>query len=344
MKEISLIVPCYNAIKYIDHFMEALEAQTIGIDQLEVIFVDDASTDATFQKLCEWEQRYPESIMVVHCEKNGKQGAARNIGIEYASAEYLAYADIDDVMDPCMYEKLLIAAKQQECDLVVCRSKKVNPHDLLNQDSKRTKENDWIIEIDNAEKRLGFIQMDLNIAVWNKLYRRSMISENQVYFPEGLIYEDLFFTTLVQHYADKVYILEEELYHHLIWEESTTGDFKDWKKKLDWLYVEELKIIELRKRGIYDEFREHYENQYIINYLNLLEYLIYYYGFISTELVQYLQLRVIRFFPEFMQLNTVIQLLKRDENDFIRIALEGFMQEVTSEYMERLVYSVLPRE
>ena len=131
MKEISLIVPCYNAIKYIDHFMEALEAQTIGINQLEVIFVDDASTDATFQKLCEWEQRYPESIMVVHCEKNGKQGAARNIGIEYASAEYLAYADIDDVMDPCMYEKLLIAAKQQECDLVVCRSKKVNPHDLL---------------------------------------------------------------------------------------------------------------------------------------------------------------------------------------------------------------------
>lgn len=56
-----------------------------------------------------------------------------------ASAEYLAYADIDDVMDPCMYEKLLLAAKQQECDLVVCRSKKVNPHDLLNQDSKRIK-------------------------------------------------------------------------------------------------------------------------------------------------------------------------------------------------------------
>lgn len=103
----------------------------------------------------------------------------------------MAYADIDDVMDPCMYEKLLIAAKQQECDLVVSPGqRKLNPHDLLNQDSKRTK-NDWIIEIDNAEKRLGFIQMDLNIAVWNKLYRRSMISENQVYFP-GLIYEDLF--------------------------------------------------------------------------------------------------------------------------------------------------------
>ena len=173
--------------------------------------------------------------------------------------------------------------------------------------TKRTKENDWIIEIDNAEKRLGFIQMDLNIAVWNKLYRRSMISENQVYFPEGLIYEDLFFTTLVQHYADKVYVLEEELYHHLIWEESTTGDFKDWKKKLDWLYVEELKIIELKKRGIYDEFREHYENQYIINYLNLLEYLIYYYGRITSYNVCYTKLlRWIRM-AQFLQQNRLIR-------------------------------------
>ena len=51
MKEISLIVPCYNAVKYIDCFMEAVEVQTIGMDKLEVIFVDDASTDTTFKKL-----------------------------------------------------------------------------------------------------------------------------------------------------------------------------------------------------------------------------------------------------------------------------------------------------
>ena len=72
-----------------------------------LIFVDDASTDATFQKLCEWEQKYPESIMVIHCEKNGKQGAARNIGMEYASAEYLAYADIDDVLNTTLLKNLL---------------------------------------------------------------------------------------------------------------------------------------------------------------------------------------------------------------------------------------------
>ena len=282
--------------------------------------------------------------MVIHCEENGKQGAARNIGMEYASAEFLAFADIDDVMEPCMYEKLLIAAKQNECDLVVCRSKKVYPNEMTKDGSDISNGNDWTIMIDSQEKRLDFMQMDFNIAVWNKLYKRKMIAENQVYFPEGLIYEDLFFTTLVKHYVNKAYVIEEKLYTHLMWEESTTGSFDDWRKKIDWLSVEELKILELKKRGIFDEFKEYYESQYIINYLNLLKYLIFYYGFISTELVQYLQLRVLKFFPEFMHFNIVSQLLEREQGDFMRIGIEGFMQELTNEYMERLVYSVLPRE
>ena len=344
MKEISLIVPCYNAVKYIDYFMEAVEVQTIGIGRLEVIFVDDASTDTSFMKLCEWEQKYPESIMVIHCEKNGKQGAARNIGMEYASAEFLAFADIDDVMEPCMYEKMLHAAQQNECDLVVCRSKKAYPYETTKESSNIMNENDWTIVIDSQERRLDFIQMDFNIAVWNKLYKRNMLAENQIYFPEGLIYEDLFFTSLVKHYVNKAYIMEEKLYTHLMWDESTTANFNEWRKKLDWLSVEELKIIELKKRGIFDKFREHYESQYVINYLDLLKYLIFYYGFISTELVQYLQLRVLKFFPEFMQFNIISRILERDQNDFFRIGIEGFMQELTNEYMERLVYSVIPRE
>ncbi len=106
MKKISIIIPCYNAFPYSSDCMEALEKQTIGMDALEIILVNDASTDQTFQMLCKWEQKYPESIMVINLEENGKQGRARNIGIEYASGEFIGYVDIDDTIDPHMYDKL----------------------------------------------------------------------------------------------------------------------------------------------------------------------------------------------------------------------------------------------
>ena len=344
MKEISLIVPCYNAIKYIDHFMEAVEVQTIGMDQLEVIFVDDASTDATFQKLCEWEQRYPESIMVIHCEKNGKLGCARNIGMGYATAEYIAFADIDDDMTLNMYEKLLLAAKEYKCDLVVCRSKRCMPDDPERNFMKRTKDKDWLFVVNNNDQQYALLEMDFNIAVWNKLYRKDILINNKLDFPEGLIYEDNYFTALLKHYICRIYVIEEELYRHYIWESSLSHSNSDWKKKLDYLFVEELKIIELKKRGIFDKWREYYESQFVLCYLTLLKSLITNYGFLSIELVQYLQIKVLKLFPGFMQFKLVLKLINNEKQDFLKIALEGFMQELTNEYMERLVYSVIPRE
>ena len=70
MKKVSIIIPCYNAERYIDRCVLSLVNQTIGIDNLELIFVNDASTDHTYEKLCEWEVKYSESIMVINCDEN----------------------------------------------------------------------------------------------------------------------------------------------------------------------------------------------------------------------------------------------------------------------------------
>ena len=59
MKLLSVVIPCYNVEKYIDRCVETLVNQTLGIDNMELIFVNDASTDSTFEKLCEWEEKYP---------------------------------------------------------------------------------------------------------------------------------------------------------------------------------------------------------------------------------------------------------------------------------------------
>ena len=85
-KLISIIVPCYNVELYIDRCFASLAAQTIGLDKLEIILVDDCSTDHTWEKLTAIEASYPESVMIIHSDENGHLGRARNIGMEYATA------------------------------------------------------------------------------------------------------------------------------------------------------------------------------------------------------------------------------------------------------------------
>ena len=87
MKKVSVIIPCFNATKYLPKCFMSLVQQTIGISQIELIFVDDASTDdgSTWNMLQEFERAYPESIMILKLEENMRQGGARNIALQYAT-------------------------------------------------------------------------------------------------------------------------------------------------------------------------------------------------------------------------------------------------------------------
>lgn len=93
-KKVSVVVPCYNAARYLKKCTEYLLCQTIGIENMEVILVDDASTDdgETWKVITEFEARYPDSILAVSLGQNMRQGGARNVGVSYASGEYLVFA------------------------------------------------------------------------------------------------------------------------------------------------------------------------------------------------------------------------------------------------------------
>jgi glycosyltransferase involved in cell wall biosynthesis len=118
--KISVIVPCYNVESFIDQCIGSLVRQTIGLECLEFIFVDDASTDGTLQKLQQWEKKYPEQILLIPCAKNRRQGAARNVGMQYASGEYIGFVDADDYISPEMYQRLYDIARKEQCDMVTC--------------------------------------------------------------------------------------------------------------------------------------------------------------------------------------------------------------------------------
>ena len=98
MKKVSVIVPCYNAARYLNKCIDQLLCQTIGINNIEIILVDDASADEgeTKKVIQGYEQRFSETITAVFLENNMRQGGARNVGMIYAEGEYLMFCDADD--------------------------------------------------------------------------------------------------------------------------------------------------------------------------------------------------------------------------------------------------------
>ena len=119
-KKVSIIVPCYNVEKYVAVCLESIIAQSIGFDQIELILVNDASTDHTLTILQEYEQRYDQSIILVDCLVNGKGGGARNTGMQYASADYVMFVDADDRLSLSAVEEMFQIAEEKGFDLVEC--------------------------------------------------------------------------------------------------------------------------------------------------------------------------------------------------------------------------------
>lgn len=95
---ISVIIPCYNTAQYLPQCMLSLEMQTLGFENLQCIFVDDASTDngSTWECIKQFERKHPQEVVAIHLDENLSQGGAKNVGIGYAKADYIGFVDSDD--------------------------------------------------------------------------------------------------------------------------------------------------------------------------------------------------------------------------------------------------------
>ncbi len=262
-KLISIIIPCYNVEKYIDRCFDSLRRQTIGIDRLELILVDDCSTDGTWDKLTAIEASCPDSVMIIHCDENGRQGRARNIGLQYASAPYIGYVDSDDWVEPDMYEKLYAKMSEHGCDIVMCRNWRDTALPGQSIAPKLTGEDDRMFEIDSLEKRRTFLVCgSIGYGVWDKLFTRNFLLDNHIFFPEGLAYEDHFFATLLYFYAVKIYLLEERLYHYYVNPHSTVLA-PDASHHFDILTVDQMMWAECADRGFLTDYRKELEYQFL---------------------------------------------------------------------------------
>ncbi|MCM1387195.1 MAG: DUF4422 domain-containing protein [Bacillus sp. (in: Bacteria)] len=262
-KLISIIIPCYNVEAYIDRCFQSILAQTIGFDKLEIILVDDCSTDHTWEKLRAIEASYPESVMIIHCDENGHQGTARNIGMEYASAPYIGFVDSDDWIEPDMYEKLYEKITIHHCDIAMCRNWRDYGFSPDFLEPKQTGEEDRIFQIDTIEKRKTFLACgSIGYGVWDKLYTRELLLGNNIFFPEHLAYEDHFFSILLYFYAQKIYMLEERLYHYFVNPASTVLT-PNASHHFNILAVDTMMWAECERRGFLETYRKEIEYQFL---------------------------------------------------------------------------------
>ncbi len=260
MKKVTVITPCYNVQDCLDIYIEKLAMQSVGMDAVEIIMVDDCSKDGTLNKLKEIESRYPESVMLIALEQNVRQGAARNIALQYASADYVLFLDADDTLHPKAIEKLLKKAREDNADVVQFLSTDTHTVGEINMETKSGKR-DLTVTIADENKRKMFIMSDAVIlGCWTKLYKRSIISENNLRFAEGVLLEEPLFTFPLYFYIKKFSVLNEHLYNYYQNPKGTCRNlFYDPEHIYDNVKVQYELLLDLEKRGLLDKYHDEVE-------------------------------------------------------------------------------------
>ena len=254
---VSVVVPVYNTEKYLRRCLDALVNQTLPKNEFEIIAVNDGSTDGSPAILKEYSEKYPDFFKVFNKE-NGGQTTARNLGIQKASGDYIGFADSDDYVDTTMYEKLLSIAKRDDADIVECHY-----HSMLELDSSDENGMPLYKEIQTrgtitARSDPRELFLDPQVSPWNKLYRRSVLVNGDVRFPEGMIYEDTSFYIKSIPFIKKQSYLDEKLVYYSVRQKSTMTS--NLGKKVGDIFSVLNDILDFyRQYGLYEKYKAELE-------------------------------------------------------------------------------------
>lgn len=203
---ISVIIPVFNTRLYLAECLESVLRQTL--DNVEVIGVDNGSNDGSYELLQEYARRYPQLKVLQHI--GGRQGAARNAGLDIAQGAYVGFVDSDDFVAPTMFEAMYGKARASGADIAVCN---FNSY----QDGHVGRTPGLAGEL--LEGREPFIiehraKLLRNLTPWNKIFSRRLVYDHKLRFPEGIYHEDVLFTLEALLLAQGVVGLPEPLYFY----------------------------------------------------------------------------------------------------------------------------------
>lgn len=219
--KISVIVPVYNVEKYIERCLQSLMCQTHR--DIEVILVDDGSTDSSLQKCREYEGK-DQRFRTFHKE-NGGLSSARNKGLEEATGEYICFVDSDDWVHERFCELLLHGCETTGADMAMCQFQKTST-DIQQEELNVAKDVMFLSNIDMIQRLRNRETTEYvnTVVAWNKLYRRKVV-ENLRY-PEGKLHEDEYVVGEILTRVSKVALIDMPLYYYFQRENSIMSDEK----------------------------------------------------------------------------------------------------------------------
>ena len=210
---LSVVVPIYNVEDYLVSCLESLADQTF--DDLEVVLVDDGSTDASGE-MAEDFARDRDRWSVLHVD-NGGLGRARNIGLDHATADFVTFVDSDDVVPRDAYELMMHAIEASGSDIV--------SGGVLRYDGARTRPSGLhrraVPETRIRTHIRAMPSLLYDTTAWNKIFRRAFLLEHGLRFPEGVYYEDIPLTVPAHYLATSVDLVAEPVY---LWRERQTAE------------------------------------------------------------------------------------------------------------------------
>ena len=260
--KISVIVPIYNVERLLCRCIESIRKQTYK--NLEIILVDDGSPDNSGD-ICEDYADKDRRIKVIH-KCNGGLSDARNIGIEFASGEYICFVDSDDWLDLDMLELLHKVCVDRKADIVECSYRNVYA-DYIQEETCCTAE---IIEADSTFALEGMLDWKyFKPVAWNKLYKKSVLGD--IRYPLGKIHEDEFTTYKYFYNANKLVYVDVSKYNYdRTRNDSITGTgFKEstldacfaFRERVDFFKEHHINTLERKMNDIYCYQVLHYSYQ-----------------------------------------------------------------------------------
>ncbi|MGN2337052.1 glycosyltransferase family 2 protein [Clostridium cagae] len=252
MKLVSVIVPIYKVEKYLIRCVESIQKQTYK--NLEIILVDDGSPDSC-GKMCDELAKKDKRIKVIH-KVNGGLSDARNVGIEVAKGEYLAFVDSDDWLDLDMIELLYNLCEQRDAEIAECSYRNLYMDGII-EETRCTAE---IIEADSLLALEGMLDWKyFKPVAWNKLYKKSVFKD--VRYPKGKIHEDEFTTYKYIYNANKIVYVDVSKYNYDRRRvDSITGeDFREanlyaslaFRERVDFFKEHNIKSLQNKMINIY---------------------------------------------------------------------------------------------